>query len=93
MERFIERAWEGAVLTVFAIGMVLGILWATVLGGVVLLTAWSMWVEVFGGGFIAFFQWSGQLLAAVGIVAAIRLSTRYGARFARLLFGSRTRLI
>lgn len=92
MSRFFERAWENALLTVFVIGTVLGILWATLLAGLVLLTAWSMWVQAFGGGLAALLQWSGHLLTAIGIVLAVRLATRFGARVTRLLFGARTRL-
>ncbi len=92
MDRLFERAWEGVILTVFAVGLTLGILWASVLGLAVLLTAWSLWVEVFGGGFATLFRGSGQLLAALGIVLIIRYANRARVRVTRLLFGARTRL-
>ncbi len=92
MDRLFERAWEGVLLTIFAVGLTLGILWASVLGFAVLLTAWSLWVEAFGGGFETLFRGSGQVLAALGIVLVVRYANRARSRLTRLFFGARTRL-
>lgn len=92
MDRIIERVWEGTVLTFFVVGLILGIVWASVFAVVILLFSHSMWVAGFGGSFASLVGGSAQLLTAVGIVLIIRHAKRIRSMLGRLFFGGRTLL-